>query len=541
MIAVLLAAAGMLIVGLGRGPEVARPSPVVDDAPVSDGVPVADRSASAEATGDRARLQAPADAHEREAAAPAAAIRGRVLWADGTPAEGVLLSGPFAREARSASDGSFRLDLVDAYGAGPEREPIEITALAPCWVKDPVKLQWPPATAGTNVESGLATLRIPNRIDVRIRCRIDPRVVLCMREDGYVRVVVTASDAHVAVFPPNVAFTSFDMDSVPCDHVLQITDCDFISVAAKVSARSHRDPLTDQYLVAGWTRRLDRHSPGELAISVDDRNLLEGIVVDHLGRPIPDAKVDVSIPEPASATGFDTTWLETGDQGRFRFYGSPGDAVQVVARHVGAEAASVDAVVGGEVARVSVDLSGHVELRVTKGGMPVTHYLCGTRSWLFGEQKPPDLSRHDDGRSWLPHLADGQRLFLTWRDGARWREQELPRALLQPRRRGEPATVDTLDLPDVPLGTLRIAGLDKWRKCRVSLELLSPRSSLPRGSQGAGFWKGAEPRFLGVPAGRYRLTVKELRKGQGRFEVFASELTLDGTDRTIDVAGGLRR
>lgn len=452
---------------------------------------------------------------ERSSAVPSLPVRfsGLILWEDGEPVVGasVSIAGVVAlTDAR----GNYQLTLEPRVADGAK---LEIAVTPRCWTEPEtrqVAVAPDPEPGGWRCDP----VRLPNVIDLVVNVRIVTAVAAALASGGFGRLQLVATDARkeVDLQPAGLA----EVPLADGDAVMRVKYVPAVRIGA--AAVQSREWARTQWLQQHWIMPLTRDDVTSIEVRLSSDQMLRGIVLDHEGRCIPRARVEVIEPSPLTATGESPTLLVASDDGEFVYLGAPGTVVQVTASHVGATAGRQSVRVG-EICYLTVDLSKHARIRVTSGGAIVDRFECGKHPSLFGRHEDPDLTPRATGTCWLPETNTEERLFLTWPESGRVYEQQLALEKSEPDRVIE---IDAGRLSKLATHEVRIEAdvgdLGRWR---FTLTLVDPLSALPKGSRQKGFFSTRVPhRLLGVPTGRYQVRLE----GQNGDELAKS---------TIDVSG----
>jgi hypothetical protein len=465
------------------------------------------------------------------------AINGRVLWSDGTPAANVevTVDADNSKPAITKLDGTYSVPIPThgITGDGDTRA-VAVHLLPPCWVDAPHATETQLTKA--NTESFHADdIKLPNRIDVLVTVELDDYIYEQLRDSGYGRLMAIGSDPTTR-FLQQLGRTWVALRPGSSSAVLHARHSSTISLGLAAWPPDQHTNLRTITLAIPKTVALDRNKLSKVQLTLDGRSVLAGVVVDHLDRPIPFAALYFEIPDASREDGQREEYMRSDKHGGFRYYAEPGINMTAVAERFKSKSEPVSVVVGNHDYRLQIDMSSHARLRLVQGTTPIRQFSCEQRVRLFGTQHPPTLSVHSQGLAWLPKPTQGRPLYLTWMDGTGIHEQPLG-SEPQP---GAITTLDVRSLPETPLGTVTVTGLDAWPRHYVQIMLLEPLPALPQGGRSAGFMEFSDARFLGVPAGNYNLKVQQIRKG-GRDEVLNTKLVLGGRDQTLNIAELVRR
>lgn len=474
---------------------------------------------------------------QRDPALRSVSISGRILWPNGTPASNVKVDSDTqpVKQTATQSDGTFSVLLADrSITSSDGSMTVRLYVLAPCWIDHPHIVDVALTDSGGGAFRA-PDIELPDRIDVQVAVALDDYIVEQLRADGYGRLVCVASDAAIPVLPPQLGMQSFELRTGTTKAVLRVTHASVVNLS--LSARAEETTNLRQVgLAGGRTLPLALQKTNKVNFAFGGNGVLAGVVQDHLGHAIPLAKVELLATNVSSPTGRKRKRLRADHRGAFRHYAEPGTNMSAVAKHFAATSKPASVVVGNHDYRLRLDMSSHARVRVVRESEPILAFSCEQRVRLFGTQQPPRLPVHANGTAWLPKPIKGRPLFLTWSKGGQFFEQPLGLETL-----GEgTTTLNVASMQATPLGIASIKGLADWPRHSVQIHLLEPLEILPQGGRSASFMEFSTPRFLGVPRGKYRLTVDHILS-TSRTTVLHTEIDLGGEDQVIDVAGLVRR
>jgi len=393
-----------------------------------------------------------------------------------------------------------------------------------CWVRSH-EVQVEAKSAEDGVGLSCANIILPSMVDVRLLIEVEPEFAEILANVGLTRLRLLATDPQAVFNAPPAGRLDLNLEAGLVQEVLRVRALPAIRIGCQVlpgpSPGSGIVWLREQ-----WVESIARTRPGSVSVHLGMDQVLQGIVLDHLDRPVPKARVEVFRPEPRSIRGELGTTMATTDSGSFVYLGMPGNVEQATVSYAGATTMRQPVRVGDNACILRIDLSDHPRLRVVRGGVPLTEYDCGTRTILFGQQDEPVLTERPDGTCWLPRGEDAP-LFLTWREAGRMQEQRVD--LAEPRP-GAVSLLDLDELPKAPVSTLEFErDAPDLGRYYLHVELTDPVDRLPRGNRGAGIFESRRQRFLGLPPGRYRVRLEE-RSGK---LLGATEIELAGETRRL--------
>lgn len=460
---------------------------------------------------------------DRRPAAKAApsAIIGRFLWPDGSPVDAEVGLPDAVHTVRTDDHGAFETAVSTIE---PGR--LDISVRPACWFTART------VTTRVNVGDELAeceTVTLPDEVELGIRMAVDAAFARELSRAGIGSIRLVAFDAQGSPIAPSLGRLDIVLDPGETRHVMRVQAVASVRVVCALEFQ-HRSSGGSQQMPGDWILPISRQATQSLEVRLDMDHVLSGVVVDHLGRPVAGAQVRLARPHPLIPGRKIETTVPASHDGRFVFIGSPGATEQVYAIVAGKKSRSEALKVGADAGRLTVDLSGQLQLRLVDGDVPVTEFDCGPRTRLFGRQQEPDLTKRPGGLCWVS--TDESALWLAWRGSSGVEEQRV----LAPKLEEDATwTVDVSRLPRGYSGRLEIArDVEEMPRYYVGIELVEPADLLPVGGRTAGILESREHVFLGLPPGRYSLTIEE-RGAPPRRLLGAMELEMAGGTKIVSL------
>ena len=389
-------------------------------------------------------------------------ITGSIRWANGDPATDcvvrVELADRTAATATTDATGCFASILPNARST-PDAAQVRVQP--PCW-DSPHAMTSNPVIDGEALR--LPTITLPNVVDVELDIEVPTDLLPTLEERGVDAIEFELAEAVGRSLPSLLARETLASGSLPLvarqRRTLRIA---FEPLVTGILGFSAQNLIPDSFLSAGERGRVhaaelllepSREHVALLRLGVRTRHVISGVVVDHLDRPIAAATAEARTPRPDLPGGFARNPFQLDTRGGFVFFHEDEGPITLAAAHLGEET-TLEVVPGTTNARIVIDLTGEMRLRVVHGSEPVENFHASNKSAMFATASLPPLPSHPDGEGWMPRsgMTAGDWFTVGWEHDGRHYEETVPSP--QADSSGL-VTLDLATLDAVPLGSLRI-------------------------------------------------------------------------------------
>jgi hypothetical protein len=489
-----------------------------------DGLGVASDPIRAPVPTDEASLSAPA----RMTASPAHGMRGRVSWADGLPAVGVVVAqvGSPSLESEPADE-----DGVVWIPWTPSTARTEVSVRAPCWssaVVMPVEV-----TSDDAGNSCLAALQLPAEGDAVVTFAVAPELAVVLERNGFSRLRVDwRLPPAPGAFPlPKIVRTDSHAIGSPVEATVRLP----FASDYRCMVRATVEDSVSGCALATRTVEVTRDRVARCALAADASHMLTGRVQGHDGVAIPRAFVEVRIADPEVPGRFSRSPRDLSVDGEFVYFGDPTRSHSICCRYEGVERLFENVTLGSDVV-LELDLSTLKRFVFCRNGVPIERFRVGSAFALPG---PPPVLDRPGGVGWIHPKAPKFRrdIVLSWVDGGAIYEIVVPRPDADSP---DPYRIDAAHHDLRPAGELIV----RWNGVRDT-QLTIRRVQPPPPSVGSPYWsqllaRGPDQHLFGIVAGRYVVEAQQRRGSEG---MFTREMEIDVVEHVveIDVAALLAR
>lgn len=455
-------------------------------------------------------------------------LTGSVSWQDGVPmTDAEITVRGTAVQARVDKQGNYLLPQAVMRGM---HEAVLVVRPG-CWMTAKE------VTAGVHMSAdGLSmtaeSIEMPVEMDLVVDVRFDEDVARVLQQLSYEGLLLRVRDGEAPRWRAPVIVA----DEATLEPKVRFTvRCQFVpSVWLAVLCRSASNELTN---VEQGTLAADRGSIATYECVVGSDRMIHGVVVDHEGAPLPEASLELRLPDDSLADGFARDRSVLSPAARFVFMVAPDQLASLAVSFGGIEKVLHGVQPGSSELRVHLDVRKLHRLVVQSAGVPIESYRLAAGPVLFAATRLPDLPRHDDGKSWVPMVRSRRDMSLAWRDGGQYYES---RVMIDAETAGQ-RIIDVIELVAEPCGSV-VVDFGEVRDVNVHIERDEvPEQCIVRYAKLIG-WPSSGVGLRGIPPGLYKVELRAVRGWLGQGPQLVHHVRVaPGAETRIDVAALLGR